>query len=87
MPDNSNSNDDKHSGVRRLINAGAEIAGGAVGGALGFLAGGPVGAALLGAGGAAAAAALKHIGEEAAERLLGSREKVNRPGFTGDSFS
>jgi hypothetical protein len=64
------------SGIRRLINTGAEIAGGAVGGALGFLAGGPVGAALLGAGGAAAAAALKHIGQEASERLLSPREQV-----------
>lgn len=76
MSEHANTHDDKQSGVRRLINTGAEIAGGAVGGALGFLAGGPVGAALLGAGGAAAAAALKHIGEEAAERLLGPREQV-----------
>ena len=76
MSEKSNSTEDKHSGIRRLINSGAEIAGGAVGGALGFLAGGPVGAALLGAGGAAAAAALKHIGEEASERLLGPREQV-----------
>jgi hypothetical protein len=63
-------------GVRRLINTGAEIAGGAVGGALGFLAGGPIGAALLGAGGAAAAVVLKSIGEEASERFLGPREQV-----------
>lgn len=59
-----------------LINGSAEIAGGAVGGALGFLAGGPMGAAVLGAGGAAAAMALKRIGQEAADRLLGPREKV-----------
>lgn len=71
-----NSGEDKNSGIRRLINTGAEIAGGAVGGALGFLAGGPAGAAILGASGAAAAAALKHIGEEASERLLGPREQV-----------
>lgn len=62
--------------VRHLINAGAEIAGGAVGGALGFLAAGPLGAAALAAGGAAAAIALKHIGQEASDRLLGPREKV-----------
>jgi hypothetical protein len=62
--------------IRKLIDSGAEIAGGAVGGALGFLAGGPIGAAVLGAGGAAAATALKHIGQEASERLLGPREKV-----------
>lgn len=68
--------DDKQAGVRKLISTGAEIAGGAIGGALGFLAGGAAGAAALGAAGAAAAAALKHIGEEASERLLSPREKV-----------
>lgn len=76
MAESPNNNQDKHSGIRRLINTGAEIAGGTVGGALGFLAGGPIGAALLGAGGAAAAAVLKHIGEEASERLLSPREQV-----------
>lgn len=64
------------SGIRKLISAGAEVAGGAIGGALGFLAGGPAGAAALGAAGAAAASALKHIGEEASERLLAPREAV-----------
>lgn len=67
---------EKNDSIRRLINNGAEIAGSAVGGALGFLAGGPVGAALLGAGGAAAAIALKHIGQEVSARLLGPREEV-----------
>ena len=76
MSDKGNDESDKNTGIRRLINSGAEIAGGAVGGALGFLAGGPAGAALLGAGGAAAAMALKHIGQEASERLLGPREAV-----------
>lgn len=70
-------NDKEHSdGIQKLINGGVEIAGGAVGGALGFLAGGPVGATVLGAGGSAAAMALKHIGEEVSKRLLGPREKV-----------
>lgn len=67
---------DKSGKIRRLIDSGAEIAGGAVGGALGFLAGGPIGAAALGAGGAAAAMALRHLGQEASERLLGPREQV-----------
>lgn len=67
---------EKNIGIRRLINSGLEIAGGAVGGALGFLAGGPAGAAALGAGGAAAAMVLKHIGQEASERLLGPREEI-----------
>jgi hypothetical protein len=63
-------------GVGKLINAGAEIAGGAIGGALGFFAGGPLGAAALGAGGAAIATALRHIGAEASKRLLAPREQV-----------
>lgn len=66
----------KNERIRCLIDTGAELAGGAVGGAIGFLAGGPVGAAVLGAGGAAVAKALKHIGNETCERLLGPREKV-----------
>lgn len=67
---------ENNTGIRRLINCGIEIAGGAVGGALGFLAGGPLGAATLGAGGTAAAMALKHIGREASERVLGPREEI-----------
>lgn len=62
--------------IRKLIDGGVEIAGGAVGGALGFFAGGPLGAAALGASGSAAAKMLKHIGQEVSERLLGPREKV-----------
>ncbi len=76
MPEYNDDDTKKSDGIRKLISGGAEIAGGAVGGALGFLAGGPIGAAVLGAGGAAAAMALKHIGQEASERLLGPREKV-----------
>jgi hypothetical protein len=67
---------DNDTGIRRLINGGLEIAGGAVGGALGFLPGEPAGAALLEAGSTAAVMALKRIGQEASERLLGQREKV-----------
>jgi len=74
MPENDVQ--DEHHRIRKLINTGAEIAGGAVGGALGFLAGGPVGAAVLGAAGAAAADALRHIGEETSKRLLSPREQV-----------
>lgn len=66
----------KKKDISELINSGVEIAGGAVGGALGFFAGGPVGAAALGAAGAAAAKILKNIGQEVSERLLGPREKV-----------
>lgn len=56
--------------LRSLITGGAEIAGGAVGGALGFP------AAALGAGGTLAAMALSHIDEEIAGRSRGPREKV-----------
>ncbi len=76
MSDRSDTEAEKNSGLQRLINSGAEIAGGAVGGALGFLSGGPIGATILGAGGAAAAMALKRIGQEASKRLLGPREAV-----------
>lgn len=62
--------------LRDLISGGAEIAGGAVGGALGYLAAGPVGAAFLGAGGAAAATMLKCIGDEISERVLSPREQI-----------
>jgi len=66
----------KNGRIRALINSGAQIAGGAVGGALGFLAAGPGDAAVLGAAGAAAVVALKYVGQEVSERLLGPREKV-----------
>lgn len=69
-------NENKVERIKKLIGSGAEIVGGAVGGALGFLAGGPVGAAALGASGTAAAMALRHIGQEASERLLSPREQV-----------
>lgn len=65
--------DDK---VNAMISAGADIAGAAVGGALGFFAAGPFGAAAGGAGGTMAAHALRGVGEEVSSRLLGPREKV-----------
>jgi hypothetical protein len=81
MPEDKADDAKKNESIQKLINGGAEIAGGAVGGALGFLAGGPIGAMVLGAGGAAAAMALKHIGQEVSERLLGPREKVRVGGI------
>lgn len=69
-------NEQRDESLRNMIDSGAEIAGGAVGGALGFLAAGPLGAAALGAGGSAAAIAIKRIGGELSERFLGPREKV-----------
>ncbi len=62
--------------IKRLLSGGAEIAGAAIGGALGFLAGGPAGMAAAGVGGVAAALALKKLGEEASDRYLAPREKA-----------
>jgi hypothetical protein len=62
--------------IRSLIIGSAEVAGGAVGGALGFFAAGPISAAALGMGGAVAARTLSHIGGEIADRVLGRRERV-----------
>ena len=76
MAEDSNDRSSRIDRVRGLISNGTEIAGGAVGAALGFLATGPVGAAILGAGGIVAAKALKQMGEEVSERILGPREKV-----------
>ena len=76
----SQDNSDKDGKIKRLITSGAEIAGGALGGALGFLAAGPAGAAACGAGGAAAAIALKHIGSEVSERVLAPREEMRAGG-------
>lgn len=63
-------------GLRTLISGSAEIARGAVSGALGFFAADPLEAALFGAGGSVVAMILKNVGEEASERMLGPREKV-----------
>ena len=67
---------EKNERVNELISNGSDIAGAAIGAALGFLAIGPVGAALFGAGGILAAKALKRIGDEVSGRILGPREKV-----------
>lgn len=67
--------------LQQLINTGAEIAGGAVGGALGFLAAGPAGAAVLGGGGVVVSKSITKVGNELAERVLGPRE-MTRIGAT-----
>ena len=76
MSEKSEKDAKKNDGISRLINYGTEIAGGAVGGALGFLIGGPVGSVIGGASGPMAAITLRNIGQEILERQLGSREKV-----------
>lgn len=67
---------DNRTRLRALIGQGAKIAGGAVGGALGFLAGGPAGAAAMGAAGVMASEALSQLGEDVSQRMLGPRERV-----------
>ncbi|WP_290704819.1 hypothetical protein [Amphritea sp.] len=76
----TNEESNENEKIKGLMSSGAEIAGGALGGALGFLAGGPIGAAAGGAGGAAVAVALKHIGTEVSDRVLAPREKVRAGG-------
>jgi hypothetical protein len=66
----------KENALQKLIGGGADVAGGAIGGALGFLAGGPEMAAVMGGAGALVASTLKTIGEEASSRLLGQRERI-----------
>ena len=65
--------------IRRLIERGAEIAGGGFSGvagtATGFLLGGPEGALVGGAVSSSAAVALRWLGSEMSSRLLGPREQ------------
>lgn len=67
--------DDKN--IENLVSAGADIAGAAVGGALGFIAGGPIGAASAGAMGVGVTRVLRDI----ATRILSTRE-ATRVGAT-----
>ena len=62
--------------VRDLVEGGADLAGAAVGGALGFLLAGPLGAAAAGAGGVAITKIFRTAGLEIYERILSPREKV-----------
>lgn len=66
-------NDNK---LKSLISNGAELAGSATGGALGFLAAGPIGAAGGAAGGVLISKVLYKIGSEIQDRSFGQRENV-----------
>ena len=66
---------DANDKLRRMIDEGAEIVGGAAGAALGLLSGDPVLVTALGGAGAAAASALHHVGHEFVDRFLGPRER------------
>ena len=61
--------------LRRMIDEGAEIVGGAGGAALGLLSGDPLLTSALGGVGAVAASALRHVGHEFVDRFLGPRER------------
>ena len=66
----------KKNTAKQLLNNSAEIAGGGLGAALGFLAGDPFAAAISGAVGAAAAGTLKNIGQEFSKRQLSAQEDI-----------
>lgn len=66
-------NDDK---AKQLIEMGSEIAGAAVGGALGFLAGGPIGAASAGVLGVIIAKSTGKLISDVANRYLSYREEI-----------
>ena len=61
--------------LRRAIDEGVEITGGAIGGALGVISGDPALSGVLGAAGVAAGSALRQVGNEIADRVLGPRER------------
>ena len=64
MKEPRNSRPDEDTKLRRAIDEGVEITGGAIGGALGVIAGDPALAGVLGAAGIAAGSALRHVGNE-----------------------
>lgn len=75
MNQTSDSKVDKNQKLRKLIDEGAEISGGAIGGALGVISGDPMLAGVLGATGVTAGSALRKIGNEIVDRALGPREQ------------
>ena len=66
---------DENPKLRRAIDEGVEITGGAIGGALGVISGDPTLAGVLGAAGVAAGSALRQVGNEIVDRVLGPRER------------
>ena len=77
MPANNNIEIEPHKKekLHRVIDEGAEIAGGAIGGALGVITGDPTIASALGAAGVAAGNTLRYVGNEIVDRVLGPRER------------
>ncbi len=62
--------------IEEIISVGADVAGAAVSGAIGFFAGDAGGAALLGASGSVVTHLLGYLGKEIKNRFLGKREQV-----------
>lgn len=73
MKENSGRAD--HESINHLIQAGADIAGGATGAAVGLLLAGPAGAVAGGMAGPTISHTLQKIGREISARLLGKREE------------
>lgn len=72
---NENDAQEANDKLRRMIDEGVEIAGGAGGAALGLLSSDPILTTALGGAGAAAAITLRHVGNEFVDRFLGPRER------------
>jgi hypothetical protein len=68
-------NEESSGRLRAFLELGADTAGTAAGGAVGFLLGGPFGAAAGGAGGEIAARSLRAVASEVRQRLLGPQEE------------
>ncbi len=76
MPNKIKSDKTTSNKVKSLISSGSNLAGSAVGGALGFFASGPAGAAAGAAGGAVIGSVLEKVGQEISDRLLAPRQKA-----------
>ncbi len=70
------SQDEEKKKLSELISSGSDIAGAAVGGALGFLAVDPIGAAAAAVGGIAVGKAIGRVGVELHDRFLSPREEI-----------
>ena len=75
MPANDQIEPDEKEKLHRVIDEGAEIAGGAIGSALGVITCDPTIALVLGAAGVAAGNTLRFVGNEIFDRVLGPRER------------
>lgn len=75
MPKVNDAEQHRNEKLRNAIDAGTDIVGGAIGGAVGIITGDPAIASALGAAGVAAGRALRYVGNEIISRTLGPRER------------